>query len=119
MKLRIRDNSLRLRLSRTEVGQLASSGECAATMALAAGEFRYRVITELAAARPTAAFGDGCVTVSLPAPIVAAWARSESVSIRGEDGPLSILVEKDFVCLKPRAGEDESDLFPHPQDSGS
>ena len=27
---------------------------------------------------------------------------------------LSILVEKDFACLAPREGEDESDMFPHP-----
>ena len=26
----------------------------------------------------------------------------------------TILVEKDFQCLAPREGEDESDMFPHP-----
>jgi hypothetical protein len=28
--------------------------------------------------------------------------------------PLNILVEKDFACLAPRAGEDERDMYPHP-----
>jgi hypothetical protein len=28
---------------------------------------------------------------------------------------LKILVEKDFACLAPREGEDESDMFPHPK----
>jgi hypothetical protein len=47
------------------------------------------------------------------------WAASELVSIDGEQGlddgsVLRILVEKDFACLAPRAGEDESDMFPHP-----
>jgi hypothetical protein len=27
---------------------------------------------------------------------------------------LNITLEKDFACLAPRAGEDESDNFPHP-----
>ncbi|MGH8167708.1 MAG: DUF7009 family protein [Woeseiaceae bacterium] len=27
---------------------------------------------------------------------------------------LSILVEKDFACLAPREGEDDSDKFPNP-----
>ena len=36
-----------------------------------------------------------------------------------DDGAkLAILVEKDFACLAPREGEDESDMFPHP-DAGS
>jgi hypothetical protein len=28
---------------------------------------------------------------------------------------LGILVEKDFACLAPREGEDESDMYPHPE----
>ena len=31
-----------------------------------------------------------------------------------DGGVLNILVEKDFACLAPREGEDESDMFPHP-----
>ena len=32
-----------------------------------------------------------------------------------DDGEkLSILIEKDFACLAPRAGEDEADMYPHP-----
>ncbi len=32
-----------------------------------------------------------------------------------DDGDsLKILVEKDFACLAPREGEDESDMYPHP-----
>jgi hypothetical protein len=31
------------------------------------------------------------------------------------DGSLRITLEKDFACLAPREGEDESDNFPHPQ----
>ena len=48
------------------------------------------------------------------------WVDSDEVSISSEQqldqgGLLKILVEKDFACLAPREGEDESDMFPHPQ----
>ena len=63
------------------------------------------------------------MTVRLPETTVLAWAATEQVSIEGEqllDGgeKTTILVEKDFVCLAPREGEDESDMFPHPQADG-
>ena len=56
----------------------------------------------------------------IPETTVLAWATSEQVSIEGEqvldDGEtLSLLVEKDFVCLAPREDEDESDMYPHPE----
>ena len=56
----------------------------------------------------------------LPESSVRAWANSEQVSIIGEQqhkngDKLDILVEKDFSCLTPREGEDESDMFPHPK----
>ena len=57
--------------------------------------------------------------IRLPETLVLAWVTTEQVSIQGEqildDGEkLSILVEKDFACLAPRPGEDESDMFTHP-----
>jgi len=57
----------------------------------------------------------------LPEADVMRWAATEQVSIAAnetlDDGDfLKILVEKDFACLAPREGEDESDMYPHPQD---
>lgn len=114
MKLRIKGNSLRLRLSRGEVVRLAADGLCAETMQLSQGAFSYEIRTDLAAATPAASFAADRMTVILPAAAVAAWSRTDAVSIRGQDGPLAILVEKDFACLQPREGEDESDLYTHP-----
>lgn len=115
MKLRIRGNSLRLRLTRTEVVRLAGDGRCVETMELAGSRLHYEVRTDLAAAGPEASFVDDRIVVTLPTAAVEAWARTESVSIRGTHGPLAILVEKDFACLQPRADEDESDMFTHPR----
>ena len=80
-------------------------------------EYALEASTDVA--RPAARFAEGRLVVRLPAGIVGQWAGSEEVSISGAqplDGgeELRILVEKDFQCLTPREGEDESDMFPHP-----
>lgn len=121
MKLRIRDNSIRLRLERGEVATLRDNGMVAAKTGFPGGRsFAYVVASSPACVNPGAMLSEGTVTVNLPEATVQAWADSEQVSIIGEQhlaegDTLSILVEKDFACLAPRDGEDETDMFPHPQ----
>ena len=121
MKLRIRDNAIRLRLMRGEVDALRNDGLVSAQTGFPGGRtFSYVVESSPASFKPAAFFSDNVVTVRIPETTVLAWATSEQVSIEGEqvldDGEtLSLLVEKDFVCLAPREGEDESDMYPHPE----
>ncbi len=121
MKLRIRDNSIRLRLTRAEVESLRDAGAVSGRTVFPGGrEFKYVVESSPASVNPGALFSDSIVTVRLPETTVLAWANTEQVSIfdeqRLDDGDLlSILVEKDFACLAPREGEDESDMFAHPE----
>ena len=121
MKLRIRDNSVRLRLTRGEVETLRSEGIVSARTEFPGGrDFQYVLESSPASVSPGAFLSDSIMTVRLPESTVLAWAATEQVSIEGEqllnDGEkTTILVEKDFVCLAPREGEDESDMFPHPQ----
>jgi hypothetical protein len=121
VKLRIRDNSVRLRLMRGEVDALRDDGIVQSRTAFPGGrEFVYEVESSPASVSPGAFLSDGKVTIRLPESAVLAWANSEQVSITGEQqhkngDKLDILVEKDFACLAPREGEDESDMFPHPE----
>lgn len=121
MKLRIKDNAVRLRLTRSEVDSLRESGVVAAKTGFPGGrEFRYQVESSPASVKPAAFYADNTLTVRLPEAAVLAWATSEQVSMPGEQilddgGQLQVLVEKDFACLAPREGEDESDMYPHPQ----
>jgi hypothetical protein len=121
MKLRIRDNSVRLRLERGEVDALSRHDRVAATTSFANGAaFAYVVESSQVSTSPEAIFADNSIIVRIPAAAVEAWANSGQVSMQGEQSleggeTLSILVEKDFACLAPREGEDESDMFPHPQ----
>ena len=122
MKLRIRDNSIRLRLSKTEVDIIRSDGIVGGKTAFAAGSIlTYCVESSPACVDPAAHFANGELLVRLPESMVVAWAGTDDVSMAArqslEDGSyLDILVEKDFACLTPREGEDESDLFPHPEE---
>lgn len=121
MKLRIRDNAIRLRLMRGEVDALRNDGLVSAQTGFPGGRtFSYVVESSPASVKLAAFFSDNVVTVRIPETTVLAWATSEQVSIEGEqvldDGEtLSLLVEKDFVCLAPREGEDESDMYAHPE----
>ena len=121
MKIRIRDNSIRLRLTRVEVDSVHENGVVSATTGFPGSRvLRYTLESSPASVRPTAFFSDNEIRVRLPESVVLAWVTTEQVSIAGEqeldDGEkLTILVEKDFACLAPRAGEDESDMYPHPQ----
>ncbi len=124
VKLRIRDNSLRLRLQRGEVDSLQSEGVVRATTGFPGGrELGYVVESSPASVNPAAFFSDNVVTVRIPETTVLAWASTDQVSIESEQllddgGTLRVLVEKDFQCLAPREGEDDADAFPHP-DAGS
>lgn len=87
-------------------------------------ELCYRVESSPASVNPAAFFSDNAVTVRLPESTVLSWATTEQVSMSGEqvldDGSrLQVLVEKDFACLTERDGEDESDMFPHPETGAS
>ena len=120
MKIRIKDNSIRLRLTRGEVDTVRDKGVVVSHTGFPGGrQFSYALESSPASVNPAAFYSDNEVRVRLPETLVLAWVTTEQVSIQGEqildDGEkLSILVEKDFACLAPRPGEDESDMFAHP-----
>jgi hypothetical protein len=117
VKLRIRGDSLRLRLTRGEVDQLRATDEVRETVRFGPRALDYVLrCAELDA--PRARFEDDAIVVELPRAAAHAWADTDQVGIEAEqaldDGALRLLIEKDFKCLAPREGEDDSDAFPHP-----
>jgi hypothetical protein len=69
--------------------------------------------------RFAAEFAGDAIVVRAPRAAVVKWGRDDEVSMRGQQkigrgARLAILVEKDFECLKPRAGDDATDLFVNP-----
>ena len=122
MKLRIRDNSIRLRLGKSEVAQLARDGSVHASIRFSdvpKTQLRYSLVTSLAATEISAHLGDGEIKVTVPEGLAREWANSEQTGLKHEqridrEESLAILVEKDFHSLQPRADEDQSDSFANP-----
>jgi hypothetical protein len=118
VKLRIRGDSLRLRLTRGEVRRLAETGSVLDSIHFGPRALSY----ELRGAdvdAPVASFEGDRIEVALPRAQAQAWATSDEVGISAEQalehGSLRLLIEKDFRCLAPREGEEDDDAFPHPE----
>lgn len=121
MKLRIRGDSLRLRLKRGEVDQIAAGSSIVEETHFPDSVLTYRLdVSENH--EISASFDRGSLVISLPKSKVSDWADSDEVSLSAEQkltgaGSLTLLIEKDFSCLEPghhRDGEDDEDTFPHP-----
>ncbi len=120
MKLRIRGDSLRFRLTKTEVTHLHEQGwwqDATAFGHAGTPRLRYRLeATE--APQPGVRFTTGedtVITALIPSPQIAAWAASEEVGIYfTTDWNLQVAVEKDFRCLDGEREEDEADNFDNP-----
>ena len=117
MKLRIKGDSIRLRLTQTEVRQFAETGIVESAMQVSPGVRLVYGLRAADCARLAVEMMQTGVTVVVPSDWGAEWAGSDEVGLRGEQDAggghsLSILVEKDFECLHRRP--DEDDAFPHP-----
>ena len=121
MKLRIRGDSLRLRLTQPEVALLAERGLVEDSIAFAAGA-RLTYALVCSGAKLAAKLDGPRVEVTVPVDLARAWAASDTVGLEGNqdagDGrTLRILVEKDYACLTKRPNEDDTDAFPNPNTS--
>lgn len=120
MKLRILDNSIRLRLNKSEVEQLDREGLVRGLTKLPAGNAFQYLIRKTTETPMNVQFTNDTLEVLCPEDSVSNWANSEQVGFRtllsmNESEKLLILVEKDFKCLDPNREEDESDNFEHPK----
>ena len=105
MKLRIRGNSLRLQVSRTELAKIAETGKAGDVVRFSSERALSYGIEVRPAGAVTAAFTDTEILVTLPKPRLDLWLRPEEVSVEGSQPVgggkvLQILLEKDEA---PRA----------------
>ena len=124
MKLRIRGNSIRLRLLRTEINDLGAGKKIEETTRL--GPNPEDIFTYSLAPHPNPApvlthWVQQALHITLSKALAAELAETNRVSICEKiifgDTVLKVLIEKDFKCLTTREGEDESDNFENPQES--
>lgn len=122
MKLRIQANSIRFRVTPTELNALATRGVVESSVQFGTStdeRFTYALESSVECTNVCVKYIDRALRVILPASEVREWASTEQVGIEGvqqigNGTQLKILIEKDFKCLQPRPDESEVDRFPNP-----
>jgi hypothetical protein len=120
VKLRIKGPSLRVRLTQGEIRALHETGSVSEQVPFGPQVcLVYRLRKDAAAPAISASYSGNVVEIVVPAAAADTWCTTEQVTLAQVQpagaATLSITLEKDFACLAPRADEDESDNFPHPE----
>lgn len=122
MKIRIKDNSIRLRLTKTDVANLKKIGliECQ-TVITANDVFRYKLKVDNSSEIFSASFDMATITVHIPLHQATILTETDEITVKGwqensEENKLFILIEKDLQCLDP-THEDQSDMYHNPNSS--
>ena len=123
MKLRIKGNSIRLRLGQSEVRRLAIEGVVEEFTIFGPSKqerFAYALCTSPGVSAVSASFADRRLVIRVPSDMIHQWATTDQVGIHafqhaGNDAALLILIEKDFECVEAPPGESQEDAFPNPQ----
>jgi len=116
MKLRCTENSIRIRIRKSELDQLAKSKQIAEKIHLGNQVvFTFTLDVNEFVEKVTAILLNNTLLVSLPKATANQWINSNQVSIEvkneiSDEHNLHILIEKDFPCLD-RENEDKSDTF--------
>lgn len=121
MKLRVKGNSLRFRVTPSEMTQLLETGRIDETIYFASDENAHLTYAlEHAPDSPgiELRYSPQEIAIVLSSAEARRWARTDDVGLYGEtptaSGPLELAVEKDFACLDKSEAENV-DTFPNPQ----
>lgn len=117
MKIRIKANSVRLRLTRSDVDRFGKEGCLEERTEFGTSELVYAIQTT-GNTDITADFKNGKITVFVPQALASQWTATEKVGFDsrmplGNGKELYILIEKDFKCLDETI-EDQSDNYENP-----
>jgi Family of unknown function (DUF7009) len=122
MKLRIKGNSLRLRVSPSELEQLLQSGRVEETIYFGAEDdarLTYALEHHPHAGPITVRYRPQEATVLVSSREARKWAQGNEVGLYGAagsgHGPLELAIEKDFACLD-KEGAENADTFPNPNE---
>lgn len=112
MKIRIKGNSLRYRLTRSEVERLAKNGQLEETTNFGDTQLTY-AIKQTGNDALSASFEANTITLHLPDTMIQQLAYTDRVGFDNNNNGLYLLIEKDFMCLDTPA-EDQTDNYPNP-----
>ncbi len=118
MKLRIKGNSIRFRLTKSEVDYFGKEGYLEEKTEFGNNTFIYAMQKSTDAKILAAEFSNNKVTLQIPSSLAEKWVSSNLVGLENEmeiapRKTLFLLLEKDFKCLD-NTMEDQSDNYPNP-----
>ncbi len=119
MKIRIKGNSIRFRLTQSEVKQLSEKGSVKETTEFGSNTFHYQVELTTSVKNLEASYSNDEIVMMVPEDDGRNWFHNNAVGFEHQVGlpkgkKLHLLLEKDFTCLENRA-EDQSDNYPNPK----
>jgi len=113
MKIRFQRGSVRFRLRQGEVRTLVGMGRAEESVAIGNEVLVHSLV--LHAGPPGLAIEGAGLVARVPVEDARAWATGTEVGLRYElTGGTRLLVEKDWACLEPAAGDGDDDTFPRP-----
>lgn len=118
MKLRIKGNSIRIRLTKSEVSTISTAGYLQEETLFGNNSFVYALQRVEHGDALSAALEQNKITLFVPAAFTKDWPVNSIISFDARvpvagDKTLYLLLEKDFVCLD-HTTEDQSDNFENP-----
>lgn len=121
MKLRIKGNSLRIRLNKSEVNEFVSMGYLEEHISFGNNKLIYALQSSNELKEMVATFEFNKISVIVPAILLVNWPENATVGFKAtmpltETDSLYLLLEKDFVCLDETI-EDQSDNYENPNKS--
>nr|WP_315035643.1 hypothetical protein [uncultured Chryseobacterium sp.] len=112
MKIRIKDNSVRFRLTQSEVAELGENGIVSSMTEFVDRPFMY-IIEKTEDNVLSASFIENRMVMRMPVEMIKELISTDTVGFEGQTGLVKLLVEKDFVCID-NTMEDQSDNYPNP-----
>ena len=122
MKVRLRKNTIRFRLTQTEAATLLSAGTVEDSTSFGPSDdqrLSYLIRADERCERFAIGLSANEIAVTVLAAALNEWLTGPLIELAGEqsigDGQtIEIRIEKDLSCLKPRPGTDDDDTFPNP-----
>lgn len=118
MKIRVQGNSIRIRLSKSEVSQLVNEGIVEEKTSFLNSSFGYCLKSIAGIKELSASYEDNQIIMFVPESLLENWPTNNIVGFEAnmpvsETDSLYLLLEKDFKCLD-NTSEDQSDNFENP-----
>ena len=118
MKLRIKGNSLRIRLTRTEVEKFVNTGYLEEQTFFLENKFIYALQSRNDINEMSALFDQNKISIFVPSKLLVDWPQNDVIGFNSNmplttTDSLYILIEKDFICLDETT-EDQSDNYENP-----